>query len=180
MSYEYSRDRHYYTLRNIVDMSRVFHPCPSPASAATGGAHDVMEYGSLPRHTMSFCPASLSRWFGGTERMKFVLLGGNHNMVVTADQSSRTVLYDLGKYAIRTLSAFVYPTYLRASDSLDSITASISATTSTSFDTTRSLVVATMGSSTAATRNGAVVVSRRLPFDLIPTLWSATQTYFFS
>ncbi|XP_052142378.1 uncharacterized protein LOC127762066 [Oryza glaberrima] len=107
---EFAPRRSNYTLRNI-DMDRFFLPRPSPVPSAAAAA-DAVEYGSLPCPAMTFYPPSSS--LSGNQNMEFFLLGGNHNMVVAADQSCRTVLYDPGEHAVRTMPALPYQVTLPA------------------------------------------------------------------
>nr|BAC99833.1 hypothetical protein [Oryza sativa Japonica Group] len=97
-----------YTLRNI-DMDRFFLPRPTPVvpSVASAVAADAVEYASLPCPAMTFYPP-FSTLFGN-QKMEFLLLGGNHNnAVVAVDQTCRTVLYDPGEHAVRTMPALPY------------------------------------------------------------------------
>ncbi|BAF22987.2 Os08g0165200 [Oryza sativa Japonica Group] len=105
---EFGRRRSNYTLRNI-DMDRFFLPRPTPVvpSVASAVAADAVEYASLPCPAMTFYPP-FSTLFGN-QKMEFLLLGGNHNnAVVAVDQTCRTVLYDPGEHAVRTMPALPY------------------------------------------------------------------------
>uniref|UniRef100_A0A0E0EID5 Uncharacterized protein n=1 Tax=Oryza meridionalis TaxID=40149 RepID=A0A0E0EID5_9ORYZ len=102
---EFGRRRSNYTLRNI-DMDRFFLPRPSPVPYVASAA-DAVEYASLPCPAMTFNPP-FSTLFGN-QKMEFLLLGGNHNnAVVAVDQTCRTVLYDPGEHAVRTMPALPY------------------------------------------------------------------------
>lgn len=101
---EFAPRRSNYTLRNI-GMERFFLPRPSPVPFVASGT-DAAEYASLPCPAMTFYPPFSK--LPGKQQMEFLLLGGNHNMVVAADQTCRTVLYDPGEHAVRTLPALPY------------------------------------------------------------------------
>ncbi|KAF0925118.1 hypothetical protein E2562_015401 [Oryza meyeriana var. granulata] len=133
------------------------------ALGGAAGAHDAVEYGSLPRHELlPSLPQVRPRG-----AMEFVLLGGNHNMMVAADETGRAVLCDPGEHAVRTLPAL--PCLKDYSDSLNSATVRDDLYI---LDT----AVASAGSSTTTTTTGAAMLSRRLPSKSTPTRWSATQT----
>ncbi|BAT03977.1 uncharacterized protein [Oryza sativa Japonica Group] len=102
---EFGRRRSNYTLRNI-DMERFFLPRPTPVPSVASAA-DAVEYASLPCPAMTFYPP-FSKLFAN-QKMEFLLLGGNHsNAVVAVDQTCRTVLYDPGEHAVRTMPALPY------------------------------------------------------------------------
>ncbi|KAK1648173.1 hypothetical protein QYE76_065978 [Lolium multiflorum] len=89
-----------YTLHRIKP-SQLFYPKGAPDCEAA-----VVEECCLPTPTASFYPPQ-SR--DGRGRMEFMLFGSNRNKIVGTDQTGRSLLYDDGLRAIRTLPSLSAP-----------------------------------------------------------------------
>uniref|UniRef100_A0A0D9UY32 Uncharacterized protein n=1 Tax=Leersia perrieri TaxID=77586 RepID=A0A0D9UY32_9ORYZ len=98
--------RNTYSLRSI-DMSALFAAAAAGNRGGESHHHPPAEPSPLPPPDISFYPPFQN--CHGQGSMEFMLLGGNHNKVVAADQTGRTVLYDPDQHAIRTMRSLNEP-----------------------------------------------------------------------